>query len=196
MIETSPKTIDRRAQLLKAAREVLADKGLDGARVSEIVKRAGVSQGTFYLYFSSKVSVVAEFDREMQEAIQKVVLEAIAEAPDVSEAIEESVKAALAELGRYQDILGVVLSRLGYHEGASQREEFERPYHEMVTRLLQNGQTSGEVDPTLDPTLTARLIVGLIERAGADCYVYHPELPNDRFAAETAYFIRRALIVR
>jgi AcrR family transcriptional regulator len=41
--------IDRRAELLRAAREVLAEKGLDAARVSEIVARAGGAQGTVYL---------------------------------------------------------------------------------------------------------------------------------------------------
>ncbi len=65
--------IDRRAELLRAAREVLAEKGLDAARVSEIVGRARVAQGTFYLYFPSKFSlVVALTEQVMGEVLVAV----------------------------------------------------------------------------------------------------------------------------
>ena len=58
---------------------------------------------------------MAEFDREMQKDIQSAVFKAVSETGDTGEAIEAAVKAALGELERYRDILGVVLSRLGYH---------------------------------------------------------------------------------
>ena len=58
----------RRAQLLTAARDVFREKGYDGARVSEIVQRAGVAQGTFYLYSPSKPdAAVALRDGLMQQ---------------------------------------------------------------------------------------------------------------------------------
>src|SRR5262245_44500387 len=40
--------------LLAAAVEVFAAKGYTATRVSDIVREAGVAQGTFYLYFKSK----------------------------------------------------------------------------------------------------------------------------------------------
>ncbi len=48
--------------LLRAAEEVFAERGLTGARVEEIARRAGVSKGAFYLHFSSK-----------EEALKQVV---------------------------------------------------------------------------------------------------------------------------
>ena len=56
-------SVDRRAALLDAARQIFAAKGVEAARVSEIVARAGVAQGTFYLYFTSKASLVLALDR-------------------------------------------------------------------------------------------------------------------------------------
>lgn len=46
-----PKT---KITLLRAAEEVFAERGLAGAKVEEIVRRAGVSKGAFYLHFESK----------------------------------------------------------------------------------------------------------------------------------------------
>ena len=53
----SPRTVDRgsrRAALVAAARRVFAADGVEAASVSDIVREAGVAQGTFYLYFDSK----------------------------------------------------------------------------------------------------------------------------------------------
>ena len=47
----------RRQQLLEAATWVFARKGYRRAGISDIIARAGVARGTFYLYFDSKEQV-------------------------------------------------------------------------------------------------------------------------------------------
>ena len=46
--------------LLRAAEEVFAERGLAGAKVEEIARRAGVSKGAFYLHFESKEQVLKQ----------------------------------------------------------------------------------------------------------------------------------------
>jgi AcrR family transcriptional regulator len=46
--------VETRAKLLDAAVPVLAEKGYHATRVDDIVRMAGVSHGTFYLYFTNK----------------------------------------------------------------------------------------------------------------------------------------------
>jgi len=62
--ERTQSEAQRRKQILDAARGVFDEKGYESATVSDIVKRAGVAQGTFYLYFDSKKSVVVELARQ------------------------------------------------------------------------------------------------------------------------------------
>ena len=50
---------ERRAELLDAALDVFAERGVADATVSDITTRAQVAKGTFYLYFSAKEQVVA-----------------------------------------------------------------------------------------------------------------------------------------
>ena len=45
---------DRRAQILQKAKEVFAERGYHNASISEIILRAGIARGTFYLYFRTK----------------------------------------------------------------------------------------------------------------------------------------------
>jgi AcrR family transcriptional regulator len=45
---------DRPAEIVEAALAVFAEKGFAAARLDEIARRAGVSKGALYLYFSTK----------------------------------------------------------------------------------------------------------------------------------------------
>jgi TetR/AcrR family fatty acid metabolism transcriptional regulator len=67
-----PRSDDKRGRILQAAVKVFARKGYFGARVSEIAKKAGVADGTIYLYFRNKEDIlVSLFDEVMEEHIKK-----------------------------------------------------------------------------------------------------------------------------
>lgn len=56
-----PRTInkhERRAQLVAVAIEAFARQGMAATSVADIVRAAGVAQGTFYLYFTSEDDVI------------------------------------------------------------------------------------------------------------------------------------------
>ena len=78
--ESMPPTLDRatrRAQLVSAAASTFAERGVANTPVSEIVKAAGVAQGTFYLYFNSKddvvLAVVERFADTMVDILTRTV---------------------------------------------------------------------------------------------------------------------------
>jgi AcrR family transcriptional regulator len=45
---------DKRERIIEAAMKLFEEQGYHGTKVSNIVKEAGMAQGTFYLYFKSK----------------------------------------------------------------------------------------------------------------------------------------------
>jgi AcrR family transcriptional regulator len=77
----------RRAQLVSAAATVFAERGVGSATVGDIVKAAGVAQGTFYLYFDSKDDAVLAVAERLGDAMIDGVERAVA-APD-SPAVEK-----------------------------------------------------------------------------------------------------------
>jgi len=48
----------RRNQILDAATEVFAEKGFHGATIKEIARRAGIADGTIYIYFKNKPDLI------------------------------------------------------------------------------------------------------------------------------------------
>ena len=63
-----PRKVDRtarRTEIAAAASRVFLERGVSNTSVSDIVKVAGVAQGTFYLYFETKDDVVLAVVDEM-----------------------------------------------------------------------------------------------------------------------------------
>ena len=73
------KAPERRAQVLRVARDVFAEKGYHAAKIDDIVERARIARGTFYLYFKDKRSLFGELldglMLDLRESIQRVDLE-------------------------------------------------------------------------------------------------------------------------
>lgn len=57
--------MDTKQLILDAARKIISLKGFAGARISDIVAKAGLAQGTFYLYFKSKQEVVSALAEQL-----------------------------------------------------------------------------------------------------------------------------------
>ncbi len=187
------KTQARRAELLRAAREVLAEKGFEATTISEIVARARVAQGTFYLYFPSKISLVVTLAAEMQTSIEQALRTSHAEARNLGEMIDRSVQAAFDIMGQYRDILALVHSGICWLEAEEAHSHIFSPYHSLIADMIHKGQEVGIVNPGIDSQVTAVFIVGVIYYSADQCYVYHSSIPPEVYIAEASRFIRQAL---
>lgn len=69
MSETPAKKPDKRYLITEAAVEVFAEKGFRHARVSDIARRAGVADGTIYLYFKNKEDILLSIFEEKMDLL-------------------------------------------------------------------------------------------------------------------------------
>ncbi len=59
--------------LVDSARSVMAEKGYSRTRISDIVDKAGVAKGTFYLYFKSKEGILEELIRIIRSQQERLL---------------------------------------------------------------------------------------------------------------------------
>ena len=64
---------DRREAIKQSAIEVFALKGYHQAKISEIVERVGVAQGTFYLYYAGKQQLFGELLGDFLQLVLQTV---------------------------------------------------------------------------------------------------------------------------
>jgi AcrR family transcriptional regulator len=67
-----------RAALLEAAEQVFAALGYHDASIVKITEAAGVSQGTFYLYFPGKKEIFDELVRDLNRRVRRAMSEGAA----------------------------------------------------------------------------------------------------------------------
>src|ERR1700732_4979446 len=82
----------KRRQIMEGAREVFLAMGFDAASMGEIARKAGVSKGTLYVYFTSK--------EQLFEAITHAECKAQVEGLFAFDSDDHDVEAALTRLGR------------------------------------------------------------------------------------------------
>jgi AcrR family transcriptional regulator len=129
-----PRVVDRearRAELVSAAATVFAQRGVANTAVSDIVKAAGVAQGTFYLYFDSKDAAVLAVVERIADAI-----------------VEKSAARVAGESSAVDKLLGLgnVLGEAGSVPEATELVELmHRPENLLLHDRLAEGITPGLV---------------------------------------------------
>jgi AcrR family transcriptional regulator len=126
-----------RAAVLAAARERLAEDGLDGP-IEDIARTAGVGVGTVYRHFPRKSDLIAALVRDRFERLAERTAEALAE-PDPWEAFCDLIRFS-AELQVHDRAMSQFLAQhpeLCYHEAV------ETGLNDLTAQLIANAQESG-----------------------------------------------------
>ena len=183
----------RRAQLLRAARKVFRAKGYDGASVSEIVREAGVAQGTFYLYFPSKRDAAVSLRDGLMETMAKAVATALESRTSFEDRLESLIAAGFKVARRNADLFR--LAFIGADETHPEMHS-EFPEHASFLRaimdLFRDAVDAGEM-VAMDPEITARLSIGLLQHAMIEAFVFGEGKESDRLEQGVSTLLLNAL---
>jgi len=159
------KAQDKRRRILEAAVSVFARKGYFGARVSDVAKKAGVADGTIYLYFRGKEDVLVRlFDEVMAEHVAKAreAVHALASAPDRLLAIAER---HLAVLGENRDLAAVFQVELRQSTRFMERftASWLRDYFDLLDEVIEEGQRDGTLRADVNRKIAAKMLFGALD---------------------------------
>ncbi len=197
MIATRPRRTEsepvRRAQLLRAARKVFRAKGYDGATVSEIVREAGVAQGTFYLYFPSKRDVAVSLREGLMETMAEAVATAVESRTSLEDRLESLIAAGFKVARKNVDLFR--LAFIGADETHSEMHS-ESPEHasvlRVITDLFRDAVDAGEMEG-MDPEIAARLAIGLLQHAMIEAFVFGEAEESNRIEQGVSALLLNAI---
>jgi TetR/AcrR family transcriptional regulator, fatty acid metabolism regulator protein len=160
-----PRTEDKRQRILEAAVKVFARKGYFAARVSEIAKRAGVADGTIYLYFESKEDILVRlFDETMAKhaAEMRPVVDAL---PTVGERLLALAERHLEVLGANRDL--AVVFQVELRQSVQFMKRFTagwlKGYFALVTEVIEQGQRAGALRADLNRKVATKAFFGALD---------------------------------
>ena len=165
---------DRREQLLDAALAVFSAEGYSAAKVSDIVGRAGVAQGTFYLYFRSKQEVMLALFERFQGALIEARCGHDLAAPTTPEqfrgAVLEKTRAILRTALEHRQLAALFMKEaMGADpELAGRLRQFRQRMADLSEQGLRQAAAAGLIRP-IDPRVAALAINGMWERVLTEC---------------------------
>lgn len=162
----------KKERIIQAAIDVFSEKGVDRTTVSDIVKMAGIAQGTFYLYFPSKLAVMPSIAQVMVEKILHEVKEHIERHASFSHQLKRVIHIVFQMTKDYRDIFALIYAGLASTEYLKEWEAIYAPYYDWMSEWLQQAKDQGVIRESIQPDQTAVLLIGLIESAAEQSYLY------------------------
>lgn len=142
LVPATPRGEATRRRILDAAEEVFGEMGYYEASVSEITRRAGVAQGTFYIYFHSKRETFVELVEDIGERLRTATSAAIRDTTDRMEAERLGFEAFFRFVYEHRRIYRIV-EEAGRVAPEAAREYYRRislGYEHGLTAAMQAGQ--------------------------------------------------------
>lgn len=162
--------------------EVFRQKGIEKAKISDIVKAAGIAQGTFYLYFPSKLSVMPDIASVMVQRTVLAVQAQVSRDGSYRERMEGLVDVVFRLTEEYRDVLALIYAGLTQTSHITEWESIYAPFYEWMGLFLRQAQAAGEMRKTLDADRTAKILIGLIESTAEQIYLYDTVPDRDKVA--------------
>ncbi|HZC31184.1 MAG TPA: TetR/AcrR family transcriptional regulator [Gaiellaceae bacterium] len=186
----SRKGVETRRRLLEAAEKVFGNLGYYDASIVKITEAAGVGQGTFYLYFSSKQEIFDELVRDLNRRIRKAMKEASSQG-------KTRIEAELLGFGGYFEFTSThpelysIIRQAAFVSPDIFRYHYERIWTGYV-RALRDAKASGEAGD-IDPEVTAWALMSMGELIGLRWIVWGDGSVPEHVGAELARIVRSIL---
>lgn len=187
--------VNKRENIVNAAVEVFREKGIDKTKISDIVKIAGIAQGTFYLYFPSKLSLMPAIAEVMVDITMTALKETVQEDAPFETKLEQIVDAIFLVCREYNELQALIYAGLASTEHLKEWETVYEPVYKWMGELLIGAKEAGLIRQAMHIDHTVKIMIGLVESAAEQIYLY--DLPKEDMArvqkSEVTQFLKHAL---
>jgi AcrR family transcriptional regulator len=160
----------RREQVLRHAKRIFARKGYHRTNISDIIARAHIARGTFYLYFENKRDLFEELLAQVLDEL-KIRIQRLRLGPDEPDPIEQlraNLRRVLALVLEERELTDILLNHAtGFDRELDNRiEDFYERVIDQIQRSLDLGITVGLVRKC-DTRVVSSCILGGIKEVVA-----------------------------
>jgi TetR/AcrR family transcriptional regulator, fatty acid metabolism regulator protein len=155
---------EKERAILSAARAVFVKHGFERARMAEIAKRAGVAEGTIYIYYKTKNDLLQAVVLQFWDGITEGAAKAVDPKSDTFEQLRALADHHLTLMIRDREFieLEVILRNSGTEPIASERTTMKR-YVAVFDNIFRRGQDRGDLVKDVQLWMARDLFYGSLE---------------------------------
>ena len=175
----------RREQMLRAALDVIAERGYPESRIADVAERAGTSPALVIYYFKTKDQLLTEAIRFSEDSWYEAGMRRMAEIPTAAGKLEEIVamsclpEADSEPTSSWALWLDLWAQAVRHPEVAGVRQKFDERWRDLICSLVLTGQEAGEFGP-VDPVDFAVLLSALLDGLAVQIALADPAVDAHR----------------
>ena len=177
--------------LLNTSFELFTSQGINQTSISDIIKKAGVAKGTFYLYFKDKYDIrnrlIARKSNQLFAVAYKDLLKE--NLHTIEDKIIFMMKHILTELDGNHMLLSLIYKDLSWalfkEAMHTNTDDSETDFLQIITQMFEESEVKYR-----NPELMMFLIVEMVSSAGYSSIIYKQPQPLDELLPELEYAVR------
>jgi len=151
-------------KILNSAGSVFAEFGFHKATISQIAAKAGVADGTLYLYFKNKDDILYQFISFKTQVVFEKMNASVTLGENAEEKLRNLIRCHLQEFQNDKNMAVIFQSEVRYlRDIESQIKDISKMYLDLLSDIIEQGQIEGTMRQDLFVGLVKRYILGAVE---------------------------------
>lgn len=192
-VKIMPSMKDKRSIILKSAKELFDQYGIENTRISAIVKKSKIAQGTFYLYFKSKQDLLSKLSIDSIQEYSDYLDEQTNVEQGVYHLLELSIDRIISMSKDSPKLTLIVFASVNEVMEESDWEMLYEPLRTVLKERLLYSMKAGDVRSDLNVEYTITFIISLIESTAKRFITVQQDDDIDRYKKELIEFIMNAI---
>jgi AcrR family transcriptional regulator len=188
MAEPAPATEQnegRRIEMLRAAAELICERGFGETRIADVAKRAGVSSALIIYYFGTRDRLLVDALRFSEESFYEAAEKMLAEVSSLRKRLSLLIRwTCVPESG--DDIPGawglwfdLWAQAFRHNEIKAGRVELDARWRKMIVDAIRSGEDEAELETTVDARMFALEFAALLDGLSIQVALEDPEVDSD-----------------
>lgn len=189
MAEPAPATENnegRRIQMLRAAAELICERGFSETRIADVAKRAGVSSALVIYYFGTRDRLLVDALRHSEESFYEAAEAMLAEVSSLRERLSLLIRWTCVPEGHGADEIpgawglwfDLWAQAFRHEEVRAGRIELDARWRRMIIDALESAE-SGERDPQVDSRMFALEFAALLDGLSIQVALEDPDVDSE-----------------
>lgn len=172
----------RRPQILEAAAEVIAERGIAATRVADVAERAGTSAPAVLYWFESKDELLTAALAHEEERFRDQLLSKL-DGLAATERLATMIDASCGGTPDWKLWMELWTRALHDHDARRTRRGFDRRWRAQLVAAIEAGQEAGEFTREADAEDVAAELASLLDGLAVQVALEDPEMPVERMSS-------------
>ncbi len=159
---------NRRADIIRVASELFAERGYRATTVRDIGDRVGMLSGSLYYHFKTKDEILHELMEAYEDDLLAHYALAVEESGDFRTTLRRLLRAGLQAVVNYPDETAILHAELKYFTTSGDFDyinKMMKRIEELYVSAIERGIAAGEIRPDVDPGMIYRMVMDVLKSA-------------------------------